>query len=82
MTTNKDNPDKYHELTFEEYEGKCVGYVNGKIVVASDNFEGLIKELDEKYPNEHITIGSVPKRGTIQLGGAWKFRCLCPKRDK
>ena len=47
------------------YEGKCLGLANGKIVIVSKDIKEVMNTLNEKYADEQISIFSVPKRDTV-----------------
>ena len=46
-------------------EGKCIGLVNGKVVIRSSSINKVMKELNKKYSDKEVSITSIPKGNKV-----------------
>jgi len=47
------------------YEGKCLGKADGKVVIVSNSVEEVMATLKKKYSTCVISISSIPKSNKI-----------------
>lgn len=60
------NIEKFSKLDLREYEGKCVGIVDGKILLKSKNPSDIMKKLLSMQGKE-VSLVCVPRKKTAMV---------------